>query len=346
MTPVVRNADAGPDRFVEEGSVVSFEGAAPGSICSDMAQYDWDCGDGSPIVEGKNIDHIYGDNGAYTVTLDVFADNGSRSTDTARVAVLNVAPTGDAGPDQVVDEGDTVHFSGAYTDPGFNDTHDIVWAFGDGSTETGKLNPTHSYAEDGVYAVTLTVTDDDGGVGTDTLTGTVMNVAPLVQLSGDKEIVDVCEGINLNGTFTDPGLLDSHSYSWDFGDGGAIISDTLALTHSYSDSGVYSILLTVRDDDGGEGEASFSVTVNTEEASLRNMVEQIDNIHAVGSAKRMLYLSQRFLNIAIETLTRDQNKRRIINRIELAIRFLNKAQQRGADTQEVINRLTSFVACQ
>ena len=48
-----------------------------------------------------------------------------------------------------------------------------VWDFGDGITATGSLTPTHTYTEANVYLVTLTVTDDDTGMGTDTAVVTV-----------------------------------------------------------------------------------------------------------------------------------------------------------------------------
>ena len=118
--------------------------------------------------------HFYADNGTYTVLLTVtYTDDGSQFSDTATAALENVAPTAEAGPDQTVNEGEAVTFSGSFTDPGTADTHTVVWDFGDSSATTGTLTPSHIYALDGVYTVTLTVVDDDGGVGTDTLTITV-----------------------------------------------------------------------------------------------------------------------------------------------------------------------------
>ena len=81
---------------------------------------------------------------------------------------------------QSTDEGSTVNFTGSFTDVGVNDTHTIMWDFGDSNSVSDTLTPTHSYADDGVYTVTLTVTDDDGGVSSDTLTVTVGNVAPVI----------------------------------------------------------------------------------------------------------------------------------------------------------------------
>ena len=53
----------------------------------------------------------------------------------------------------------------------------LAWDFGDGSTVTGTLIPTHIYAEDGSYSVTLTVTDTTGLSGANSLNVTVIDVA-------------------------------------------------------------------------------------------------------------------------------------------------------------------------
>jgi hypothetical protein len=55
-----------------------------------------------------------------------------------------------------------------FSDPGTADTHDVTWAWGDsnGDTQTGATSPaseSHAYDSPGVYAVTVTVADDDGG---------------------------------------------------------------------------------------------------------------------------------------------------------------------------------------
>lgn len=67
--------------------------------------------------------------------------------------------------------GQTVTFTGAATDSG-GSIVSYAWNFGDSSTGSGS-SPTHSYAANGSYTVTLTVTDNDGATTSQTLSVTV-----------------------------------------------------------------------------------------------------------------------------------------------------------------------------
>ena len=174
------SVDAGPDTTIDEGDTFVSAGSFtdPGAS-SWTATVDYGEGAG-PQSLALNADrsfalgNTYEEDGVYTVRVTVTGDDGGVDSDTATVTVNNVAPTVDAGPDQSASEGDTLNFSGSFSDPGSADTHVIEWDFGDGSPPAGgTLTPSHSYASGGVYTVTLTVTDDDGGAGADTLSVTV-----------------------------------------------------------------------------------------------------------------------------------------------------------------------------
>ncbi|UCE74683.1 MAG: PKD domain-containing protein [Methanomassiliicoccales archaeon] len=136
--------------------------------------------------------------------LDIYYDYPTQEPDVlldyADVYVDNAAPSVDAGPDQTVDMGQTVIFSGIFTDSGSEDTHTIEWNFGDGNTSTGTLTPTHVYDEEGVFTVNLTVTDDDGGKGSDTLTVIVSNPSKVENLL--KDLIDEVEGMDLHRGIT------------------------------------------------------------------------------------------------------------------------------------------------
>ena len=83
--------------------------------------------------------------------------------------------------------GRTVTFSGAGSSDPDGTIAGYAWSFGDGTTGTGAT-PSHTYAADGTFTVTLTVTDDDGATGTTTRSVTV--AAPPVEpvaVGGDRD---------------------------------------------------------------------------------------------------------------------------------------------------------------
>ncbi|MBS7614820.1 PKD domain-containing protein [Candidatus Bathyarchaeota archaeon] len=255
---VAPTVEAGSDLTIEEGSEIIFAGSFidPGIV--DSHTIIWDFGDGQSVYGTLTPSHTYIENGMYTVTLSVTDKDGGTGIDSLTVTVNNAAPTVEAGQDQAPNEGSSVSFLGSFTDPGLLDTHTIIWNFGDGTIASETLNPTHTYLDNGIYMVTLTVTDDDGAIGTDALTVTVNNVAPEVEAGADQTVDEATE-VSFSGSFIDPGL-DTHIILWDFGDG-ATAAGTLNPTHIYTDNGVYAVTLTVVDDDGDEGKDSLTVTV-------------------------------------------------------------------------------------
>jgi chitodextrinase len=104
------------------------------------------------------------------------------------VEVYNIPPTAtidsmiQPNPHFILPIVHTLTFTGSFTDPGVKDTHTASWDFGDGTVASGTLieeniapdstgaaTANHVYSNPGTYTVTLTVTDDDGGFGTDTM---------------------------------------------------------------------------------------------------------------------------------------------------------------------------------
>ena len=166
------------DTQIKEGDQAGFQAIAtdPGN---DTLSYSWNFGDGSNPVTGQSVNHKFADNGSYVVTLTVTDTFGASTSQNLNVNVANVAPTVNAGSDRTATQGTAVTLAGNFTDPGILDTHSLTWDFGDGTTASNTLTPTHIYTTPGDYTVTLTVTDKDGAIISDTLN---LSVTPTTEL--------------------------------------------------------------------------------------------------------------------------------------------------------------------
>ena len=107
--------------------------------------------------------------------------------------------------------------------------------------------------------MTLTVTDDGGTIRLDTALVTVANVDPTAGAGGPYS---GSEGSTMafSASVSDPGLADTHTFSWDFGDGSGASGQMV--THVYADNGDYTVTLTVTDDDGGTDLSITSAAVD------------------------------------------------------------------------------------
>jgi VCBS repeat-containing protein len=138
------------------------------------------------------------------------------ATVTLTITSINDTPLVDAGADQTVNEGSTVAFSLTASDAD-DDPLSYLWDFGDGATANDAA-PTHVYADNGSYSVTLTVSDGQGGVTSDSLAVTVQNVAPTLTLSGVTTINEA-SAYSLILSASDPGADTIANWTINWGDG-------------------------------------------------------------------------------------------------------------------------------
>lgn len=165
-----------------------------------------------------------------------------------------------------IDEGSTVTLSGDFLDVD-SSVHFGTVDWGDGSAPEvignsdiidGGSNDfafsslTHTYADDGIYTITVTIGDfPDNAEVTQTIDVTVAEVAPTATVTGAGPTEANALFTLSIGTPTDPGDDPVVEYLVDWGDGTQTsVSDPGDLTHVYKDVGNFDVTVTAIDDDG------------------------------------------------------------------------------------------------
>ena len=315
------NVQIKPIAAINENGVATLELTFddPGTLDSHTVEVDW--GDGTvetlAVTAGARTftaTHQYLDDNptgtasdVYTVNVKVRDDDGGQATASSTVQVANVAPSNVvASPvSSIIDEGGGVTLDVTFDDPGSQDTHQVEITWGDGYVTTGtatghSFTASHVYADNGNYAVSVKVIDDDGGVGNGTAAVFVANVAPTVTVVGPQAVNEgsVLSLTNI-GQFTDPGFnnplnagnilnggesTEEFTYEINWGDGSATESGVPTIdqvggvgtptagsfdaSHIYADNGTYTVTVTVKDDDGGVTVKQFQVTVTNVDPTL------------------------------------------------------------------------------
>jgi Ca2+-binding RTX toxin-like protein len=198
---------------------------------------------------------------SYSIAATAVNEDGTFTANTVDVVIENVAPSVNAGADQTVSEGQPVHLTGSYTDPGA-DTVIVAWTV---IASNGQIIPpasglTFDFTPNraGIYSITFTATDSDGESGSDVVTVTVGNLAPVANAGADQAVAEGTP-VYLSGTFSDAGLVDlsglvpTHTLSWQVvATNGQIIPAGNGSTFSFvpADQGTYTAIFTVTDEFG------------------------------------------------------------------------------------------------
>lgn len=223
--------------------------------------------------------HTYATPGLYTVTVTVTDDDLGVVSRTAQVNV-NGPPTADAGGPYTGSEGLAVGLVGTAIDPE-NDPLSTDWTFTPGaidpggtcsSTGTSTLVPTVTCTDDAVVAADLSANDHINPAVVSSTTVTIANELPLVgPVTAPAGPIAAGQTISISAPFTDAGINDTHTATVSWGDmtsSPATISEsggsgTVAGSHTYATAGLFTITVTVTDDDLGPDTGSGSVLVNS-----------------------------------------------------------------------------------
>ncbi len=225
-----------------------------------IISYEWNFGDGSPEMEGKQVKHEYQTPGSYMVTLRVNDGtnvSNSRSQSSATITINN-PPTANAGSDKLVSPGDKILFDGSKSKDRDGSINVYKWEFGQTGQAQGK-KVFHRFKNPGSYNVILTVADNSGtgcSVAEDTAVIRV-NSRPVAVIKGETEsfIGGAHDTVLFDATDSYDPDDDPLSFYWNFGDGNTAKGPKVS--HVFNKPGRYKIKLRV--DDGNGLKSSVSV---------------------------------------------------------------------------------------
>lgn len=202
-----------------------------------LTKWIWNYGDGIiDSVSGRTPLHNYNSTGTYDVRLTVYDNNGCSSGVLKQDIVTITSPAANFSvSDSLRCSLSTISFINSSTGSGLA----YLWNFGDGKTSTLDT-PSHAYTAEGIYTVSLTITDKYSCRNTITKPNVVTIANPNASFTITSDTAATCPPLNVQIQ------NNSQNYSsvlWDFGDGNT--SSAINPTHSYTIPGNYKLTLIV-----------------------------------------------------------------------------------------------------
>ena len=208
------------------------------TVSAPIVKWYWDFGNGDTSVL-QEPDYTYEDPGTYQISLTVEDALGCSHEFSRQLTATN-------RPDARFRVSDSVGCappkSIQFTDVSVGNypITSWIWDFGDGTTSTA-YNPIHTYANDGVYTVSLIIFDDNGCIDTLTKPNLISLSHPVADFTADQQ--SGCE--NSLVSFSDVSQADTTlaGWLWDFGDGSQSAMENPS--HTYTQFGRYDVSLII-----------------------------------------------------------------------------------------------------
>jgi gliding motility-associated-like protein len=224
-----------------------------------IQQWTWDYGDG--ITEALTVSpfqHSYTTDGIFTVKLKVIDNNGCvDSLVKPNELIISKPVAAFSTPDSFSCPLKTINFINNSSGPELT----YLWNFGDGTTSS-ELNPVHQYSSEGMYTVSLNITDKYGCVDY-LLKSNYVEVRKPVANFIMSDSVSTCPPLIVSFTNKSSNAV---SCSWDFGDGTtSLVNDP---SHFFATPGVYNVTLNITSAGGCTDQKTKQVIVKGPEGNF------------------------------------------------------------------------------
>jgi PKD repeat protein/subtilisin family serine protease len=267
--------------IIYEGETVAFFDLST----NEPTSWSWSFEGGTPASSNlQNPSITYAEAGVYDVSLTVanaFGTDTETKTGFITVEVMPLPEADFTASDFIIFEGETVDFFDLST----NAPTSWSWSFEGGTPASSNLqNPSITYAEAGVYDVSLTVANAFG-TDTETKTGFItVEVMPLPEADFSASDFIIFEGETVD--FFDLSTNEPTSWSWSFEGGTPASSNLQNPSITYAEAGVYDVSLTVANAFGTDTETKTGfITVNSQQQTIADftadntLIEQGDVVH-------------------------------------------------------------------
>ena len=243
------------EQQISKGETATFEVNAtdPGEE-DEIVKFVWNFGDGSdplettPSADGtSSATHVYDKKaGAFTARVSAFDDDGGQAKIVffVKVAEGPIAEITELTSSQPGSEGQPVTFSATVANAGDARLF-YSWEFGDGEASggIGQSSIEHIYQNEGIYKISLMVSDSSSIEVEKTLDGVVIENVPPEIVAGGPYTAQ--EGGKVTLDASESTDVDKLTFSWDIGDGQTEVGPTV--TYRAKKVGSNSVTLTVSD---------------------------------------------------------------------------------------------------
>lgn len=301
-------ADAGPDRTVNVGELVTLNGSGSVDPEGEPLTFTWGflsvpAGSTVALSDSSAVMPTFTPDVEGEYQIELIVNDGVQDSAPDEVIVVtvpgNTAPVADAGPDQTVFVTETVLLDGSGSSDVDGDLLSFFWTIsslpaGSSATLSDPTSLTPSFAVDlpGTYIVELVVDDGQAASLPDSVVITTENSAPVAD-AGPDQSVDLFATVNLDGTFSFDIDGDVLTFSWSLSSvpagSSAALDDASSATPSFvaDVAGTYVAQLVVNDGVlDSFADATVVTTANTQpvaDAGVDQTVTLDDTVQLDGS---------------------------------------------------------------